>query len=77
MMFFVADRSGALVGEASDGVNELIVDPGVVPNFLLMVLWSCFLSLFSRDWGSNIVWVIWGSYNGFRFVSVDFCCHLP
>ena len=37
MMSCVVNRSGALVGEAFDVVDELLVDPEVVPNFLLMV----------------------------------------
>ena len=48
MISCVVNQSEALVGEALDVVDELFLDPGVVPDFLLMVLWSCFLSLFSR-----------------------------
>ena len=60
MMSCVVNRSGALVGEAFDVVGELFVDPGVVPDFLLIVLWSCFLSLFSRRiiLGTNVVCAI-------------------
>ena len=38
MMSCVVNRSGVLVGEAFGVVGELLVDPGIVPNFLLVVL---------------------------------------
>ena len=37
MMSSVVNRSGVLAGEAFDVVDELLVDPEVVPNFLLTV----------------------------------------
>lgn len=42
-------RSAVLVGKAFNVVDELFVDPGAVPKFLLMMLQSYFLWLFSRD----------------------------
>ena len=77
MISYVVNQSGALVGEALDVVDELFLDPGVVPDFLLMVLWSCFLSLFSRGWGTMLCGSFEDHYNCFRFVSINFCCHLP
>ena len=37
MMSCMVNRLGVLVGEAFGVVGELFVDPGVVPNSLLMV----------------------------------------
>ena len=51
MMPYVVNRPGGLAGKTFDVMEGLFVDLGVVPNFLLMVSWSCSLSLFSRGWG--------------------------
>ena len=45
------NRSRALVGEAFDLMGELFVDPRVAPDILMMMLWSCILSFFSKGWG--------------------------
>ena len=76
-MSCVVNRSGALVGEAFSVVGEPFVDPGVEPNFLLMVLWSS-SSRFSQAAGVPMLCGPFGDHcNGFRFVSADFCCQLP
>ena len=64
---FVVNWTGTLVGKALDVVDERFLDHEVGPNFLLMVLWSCFLLLFSRGWGTNVVWTIWGSQQWVSF----------
>ena len=46
MMSCVVNQSGALEGDAFDVVDDFLVDPRVGPGFFLMVLWSCFSSLF-------------------------------
>ena len=49
------------------------MDPGVVLNLVLMVFFS-----FSQEAGVSMFCEPFGDhYNGFRFVSVDFCCHHP
>ena len=51
MNSWVVNWSRALVGEAFHAVDVLFVDSRVVSNFWLVMLWSCFSLLFSRDWG--------------------------
>ena len=61
MMSCVVNQSGILESDAFDVVDDLLVDRRVGPGFVLMVLWSCFSSLFSRGLGTKVVWVILGS----------------
>ena len=61
MMSCVVNQSGALEGDAFDVVDDFLVDPRVGPGFFLMVLWSCFSSLFSRGLGAKVVCVLLGS----------------
>ena len=54
MMYSVVNRSGVLIGKAFGVVGQLFVGTGFVPNFLLMDLYSYFLSLFSRGCMSHL-----------------------
>ena len=68
-MSCMINRSGALVGEVFD-----IVDFLWILRLYWILCWWCSsqeagVSMFCEPFGDH--------YNGFRFVSVDFCCHLP
>ena len=54
MMSCVVNWWRIFVGEAFGVVGQLFVGTGFVPNFLLMDLYSYFLSLFSRGCMSHL-----------------------
>ena len=76
VMSSLVNQPGELVGEAIDVVDELFADPMVVTIFFLWCYDQVFCPFSQKAGVPMLRGSFWDHYNGFRFVSADFCCHL-